>query len=173
MEHSVPNNVTLKYRQNLVQANLELGKLLGLGSRHSNLQDIESDGLGDWSTLTNNNNITLLDTESWGNVGSNILVSLLVSVVFGNVVQVVSSDDDGSVHLGGDNSTGQNLTSDGDVTDEWTLLVDVGTLDGSLGGLESQTNFLDPSLGLSVGLGLWVGEDVGLLDVSYMLGGSI
>lgn len=95
---------------------------------------------------------------------SNVLVSLLVSVVFLDEVEVVSSDDDGSVHFGGHDSTGQNLTSDGDVSDEWALLVNVRTLDGGLRGLESQTDILDPSLGLSVGLSLWVGEDVWLLQ---------
>ena len=104
---------------------LELRELLRLGRSNGNLQDVESNGLGDWSTLTNNNNVTFLDTESWGNVSSQVLVSLLVSVVLWNVVQVFSSDDDGSVHLGGNNGTGQNLTSDRDVTDEWALLVDV------------------------------------------------
>lgn len=143
---------------------LELGELLLLGSRDSNLQDVESNGLRQRSALANNNNITLLDTESWGNVSSDVLVSLLVSVVFWNKVEVVSSDDDGSVHLGGNNGTGHDLTSDGDVTNEWALLVDVGTLDGCLRGLESQTDFLSPSLGLSVTLGLWVGEDVRLLQ---------
>lgn len=147
---------------------LELGELLGLGSRHSNLQHVESNGLGKWSTLTDNNNVTLRNTEGWRNVDGNVLVSLLVSVVFLDEVKVVSSDDDGSVHFGGDDSTGQNLTSDGDVTDEWTLLVNVRTLDGGLWGLESQTNVLHPSLGLSVTLSLWVGEDVWLLYVNMM-----
>lgn len=116
---------------------LELSELLGLGSSNGNLQDVESNGLGDWSTLTNDNNITFLDTESWGDVGGNVLVSLLVSVIFRDVVQVFSSDDDGSVHLGGNNSTGQDLTSDGDGTDEWALLVDVRALDGGGWGLET------------------------------------
>lgn len=152
-----------------MQNRLELGELLRLRSRDSNLQDVESDGLGQRSALANNNNITLLDTESWGQVSSNVLVSLLVSVVFRDEVEVVSSDDDGSVHLGRNNGTGQNLTSDGNVTDERTLLVDVVTLNSLLRGLEAQTDFLSPSLGLSVTLGLWVGEDVRLLKISIML----
>jgi len=143
---------------------LELGELLGLGSRHSNLQHVESNGLRKRSTLTGNDNVTLGNTEGWRDVDSNVLVSLLVSVVFLDEVEVVSSDDDGSVHFGGHDSTGQNLTSDGDVSDEWALLVNVRTLDGGLRGLESQTDILDPSLGLSVGLSLWVGEDVWLLQ---------
>lgn len=125
--------------------------LLGLGVR-SNLQDVESDSLGDWSTLTNSDNVTDLNTESWGNVNWNVLVSLFVSVVLWNVVQVVSSDDDGTVHLGGDNDTGQDLTTDGNQTSERTLLVDVRTLDSGLWGLEAQTGVLIPSLSSLVGL---------------------
>lgn len=143
---------------------LELGELLGLGSRDSNLQDVESNGLGQRSTLTDNNDITFLDTERWRDVGSNVLVSLLVSVVFGDKVEVVSSDDDGSVHFGGHDSTGQDLASDGNVSDPWALLVNVRALDGGLWGLETQTDLLDPSLGLLVSLGLRVGEDVRLLE---------
>lgn len=96
-------------------------------------------------------------------MGSQVLVSLLISVVFWDVVEVVSSDDDGSVHLGGHNGTGKNSASDGDLTNKWALLVNVGTLDGRLRGLDSQANLLVPSLGSSVGLSLWVGEDVRLL----------
>lgn len=147
----------------LMYGYLKLGKLLGLGGGNSNLQDVESNSLRDRSALPNGNNVTLRDSESRRNVSRQVLVSLLVSVVFGNVVQVFSSDDNGSVHLGGDNSTGQNLTSDGDVTDEWALFVDVGSLNGGLGRLETQTNILVPSLGSSVSLGLWVVELVRLL----------
>lgn len=131
---------------------LEFGELLlrlGVGG---NLQDVESNGLGDWSTLTNGNDVTDLNTESWGNVNWDVLVSLLVSVVLWNVVQVVSSDDDGTVHLGGDNDTSQNLTTNGNQTGERTLLVNVGAVDSGLWGLETQTSVLIPSLGSLVGL---------------------
>lgn len=137
--------------------------LVSLTGSRSNLQDVESNGLGDWSTLTDSNDVTDLDTESWGDVSWDVLVSLFVSVVLWNVVQVVSSDDDGTVHSGGNNGTGQDLTTDGNQTGEWTLLVDVRTFNSGLWGLETQTNVLIPSLGLSVGLGLWIGEDVRLL----------
>lgn len=153
-----------------MQTGLELGELLRLGLRNSDLQDVESNSLRKRSALTNNNNVTFLDTESWGNVSSDVLVSLLVSVVFRNKVEVVSSDDDSSVHFGGNNGTGQNLTSDGNLTSEWALLVDVRALDGRLRGLETQADLLDPSLGLLVTLGLWVGEDVWLLEVSIGAG---
>ena len=98
-------------------------------------------------------------------------MSLLISVVFWNIVQVLSSDDNGSVHLGGYNGTGQNLSSDGNSTGEWTFLVDVVGFNGSLWGLESQSNILNPSLGSLGDLGLWVGEDVRLLELVCGSGG--
>jgi hypothetical protein len=73
--------------------------------------------------LSNGNLITILDTESWGNVCSKVLVSLLVSGVFRDEVEVFSADDEGTVHLGGNNSSGQDTTTDGDETSEWALLV--------------------------------------------------
>lgn len=97
-------------------------------------------------------------------MGSEVLVSLLVSVVLGDVVEVLSSDDDGSVHFGGDNLTSQDLASDRNVTNKGALLVNVVTGDGGRGGLESETDLLIPSLGLSVDLGLGVLEDVRLLS---------
>lgn len=50
-------------------------------------------------------------------------MSLLVSGIFGNEVKVFSSDDDGSVHFGGDDLSGQDAASDGDHADEGTFLV--------------------------------------------------
>lgn len=153
--------------------NLELGEALGLGDSDGDLQDVESNGLGDGSALANNDDITLGDTESRGDVSGNVLVSLLVSVVFRDKVQVFTSDNDGSVHFGGDNGTSQDLTSDRDLANKGALFVNVGALDGSLGGLETQTNVFIPSLGLSVGLGLGVGEDVRLLlESSLRLNGQ-
>lgn len=143
---------------------LELGESLRLTLSGLDLQDVKSNGLRQWSTLTNGNNVTFLDSESWRNVSSKVLVSLFVSVVLWNVVQVFSSDDDSSVHLGRNNSTRQDLTSNRDSTNEWTLLVNVSTFNSSLWSLETQTDFLVPSLGSSGSLSLWVGEDVWLLS---------
>lgn len=143
---------------------LKFGKFLVSFTRSSlDFQDVESDGFRQWSTLTNGNDVTFRNSESWGNVSSQVLVSFFVSVVFWNVMQVVSSDDNRSVHLSRNNSTGQNSTSDGDFTSEWTFLVNVRTFNGRFWGLEAQTDIFIPSLGSSGGLGLWVGEDVWLL----------
>lgn len=54
---------------------------------------------------------------------SNVLVSLLVTVVLGDVVKVFTTDDDGTVHLGRDDGTGQNTTTDRNQSGEGALLV--------------------------------------------------
>lgn len=57
-----------------------------------------------------------------------VLVSLLETVVFANVVQIVTSDDDRAHHLVLNDDAGKNTASDRDVAGEWTLLVDVCAL---------------------------------------------
>jgi hypothetical protein len=79
--------------------------------------------LGEGTALANGNPVTLLNTESGGDVSSEVLVALLVTVVLGDVVEVLAADDDGTVHLGGDNTAGQDTATDGDETSEGALLV--------------------------------------------------
>lgn len=50
-------------------------------------------------------------------------MSLLVTGVLGNEVEVLAADDDGTVHLGGDNGAGQDTATNGDETSEGALLV--------------------------------------------------
>lgn len=84
---------------------------------------VKTYGLGERTALANGNPVTLLDTESGGNVSSEVLVALLVTVVLGDVVEVFTADDKGTVHLGRHNTAGQDTTTDGDETDEGALLV--------------------------------------------------
>jgi hypothetical protein len=56
-------------------------------------------------------------------VSSEVLVALLVTVVLGDVVEVFTADDDGTVHLGGDDTAGEDTTTNGDETGEGALLV--------------------------------------------------
>lgn len=56
-------------------------------------------------------------------MGGDVLVALLVTAVLGDVVQVVATDDEGTVHLGGDDGTGQDTATDGDESGEGALLV--------------------------------------------------
>jgi len=78
-------------------------------------------------------------------VCSKILVSLLVSSVLGDKVEIFSADDESSVHLGGNNGTSQDTATDGDETSEWALLVDVASLNGGLWCPKAQSNVLVPS----------------------------
>lgn len=54
---------------------------------------------------------------------SEVLVALLVTGVFWDEVEVLAADDEGSVHLGGDDSSGEDTATDRDFADEWALLV--------------------------------------------------
>jgi hypothetical protein len=54
---------------------------------------------------------------------SEIFVPLLVSGIFRDEVKVFTADDESSVHLGGDNCTGQDAAADGDETSERAFLV--------------------------------------------------
>jgi len=49
------------------------------------------------------------------------------------------------VHLGRHDGSGEDTSANRDQASERALLVDVGTLDGQLGGTETQTNILIPS----------------------------
>lgn len=56
-------------------------------------------------------------------MGSQVLVALLVTVVLGDVVEVFTADDDGTVHLRGHNAASQDTATDGNLADEGALLV--------------------------------------------------
>lgn len=139
--------------------------LASLGSTREDTENVEANSLRKRSALTNSDLITFLNTESRRDVSSEVLVALLVTVVLGNVVKVFTTDNDSTVHLGGNNGTSQNLTTDRNNTSEGALVVNVVTIDGLRGGLETETNLLVPALGLLVDLGLGVLENVRLLKI--------
>lgn len=68
-------------------------------------------------------------------------MSLLESVVFLDVVQVISSQDYGSVHFVGKDDTLEDSTSDRHVGGEWALLVNVSSFDGGSWSLEAYTHY--------------------------------
>jgi len=79
--------------------------------------------LAQWTALADGDLVTLLNTESWRNVRSEVLVALLVTGVLWDEVEVLAADDEGSVHLGGDDGSGEDTATDGDLAGEWALLV--------------------------------------------------
>ena len=71
-----------------------------------NSDDVESHGLGERSALSNSNDISDLgSSEAWGAMSWQVVMSLLESVVLFDVMEVVSSEDDSSVHLVGKDDT--------------------------------------------------------------------
>ena len=90
--------------------------------------DLSTYGLAEGPALADGNLVTLLDTESRGNVCGEILVALLVSGVLRNEVEIFPSDNESAVHLGGDDGAGEDTAADGDETSEGALLVCRATL---------------------------------------------
>lgn len=107
------------------------------------LQDIEVDGFGEGSALSDDNNVPLLDGECGRAVHRDVAVPFLVAVVFGHKVQVVPPDNDGPLHFGGDADALEDLAPDGDLGGEGAFLIDVLALDGLLGGFEAQPDALE------------------------------
>lgn len=71
-----------------------------------NSEDVESHGLGEGSALTDSHDITFSNTgECRGAVNGEVGVSLLKPIVLLDVMQVVSSDNNSSLHLGSNNDT--------------------------------------------------------------------
>ena len=134
-------------------SNLEAREAL-LSSRTGgdDTQNIEADSLGERSALANDDGVTFVATEAGRDMGSNVGVALLVTLVFLDVMEVISADDDGSVHFGGVDLAGQDSTTDGNITSEGALLVDVVALNGFLGGSETETDRLVPSVATLTGL---------------------
>ena len=112
--------------------------------------DIELHSLGQRTALSNGHNITILDIEAGAAMSMNVFVTLLVTLVLGNVVEVIPTHDNSALHLGRDDKSLENLTTNGDITNKRTLLVDVGSLNGSIGGFDTESDILDPAHGLDL-----------------------
>lgn len=52
-----------------------------------------------------------------------VVVTLLVPRVFGDEMEVFTTNNKGSVHFGGDNGAGEDTTTDGDLACEGAFLV--------------------------------------------------
>jgi hypothetical protein len=70
--------------------------LHGLACSRKHTEDVESDCLGEGSALTNHDLVTGFDTESRGDMSSEVLVSLLITRVLGDEVEILSADDQGT-----------------------------------------------------------------------------
>jgi len=68
-----------------------------------------------------------------------VLVPLLEPVVLLDVVKVVAPDDDSPVHLHLGDDSGQDTSTDGDLSGEGALLVNIVSRLGLIGDLETET----------------------------------
>ena len=90
--------------------------------------------------------LVVIVPEAWTAVGRNVLVTLLETIVFAYEVQVVTSEHDGTGHLGLGDDASQNTASDRHVASERALLVDVCTFDGLFFFAKKTTTFFMPFL---------------------------
>lgn len=72
----------------------------------------DSYSLAEGPALANSHLIAVFDTESWGDVCSKVLVSLLVTRVLGDEVEVLPADDQSTVHLCRDDGASQDTATD-------------------------------------------------------------
>ena len=99
---------------------------------------VVSNSLGDWSALSDGKDISNSDSlESWGKMSGKIVMSLLESVILLDVMEVISSQDDGVSHLGGKDDTFTDSSSDRNVRGEWAFLVNILSLHGACWSFET------------------------------------
>jgi hypothetical protein len=138
----------------------------------SDLQDVEVHGLGEGPAFSDEDDIAFLDCEGRGDVSRDVSVSLLVSVVFRDVVEVITTDNNSALHLGGNDDSLQDLASNGNVRSEGTLLVNIVRLNSLLGSFEAEPDVLvvsDTGAGLFCEQLFAVEEDVILLLESSLV----
>ena len=64
------------------------------------LHNVESHSFGEWSALSYSHDVSFLYSwEGWGAMDRFVVVSLLESVVLLDVVEIISSHDNSSLHL--------------------------------------------------------------------------
>ena len=165
-------HVFFSYHRELTDLEDTEGLLAGVGVLGGLVSDdVEPDGLGEGTALSDSDDVTLLDVEGGGAVGGKVLVTLLETTVLGDVVEVVPADDDGVLHLGGDDDALEDAATDGNVAGEGALLVDVVALDGGGGGLDAKADGADEAHGLLAAVAdrALAGDEDGILALVSLL----
>ena len=106
------------------------------------LQDIKMNSFCQRSALSNQDNVSFLNRESGGNMGWDVSVSFLISVVFRDIVKIISTHYNCTLHLGWNDNSLKDLSSDGDSWSEGAFLVNVVWFNSLFGSSEIETNLL-------------------------------
>jgi hypothetical protein len=109
------------------------------------LDNSEALGLRSGPGLGDRDLVTVAQAEGWRGMGGDVPVPLLETLVLPLVMQVIAADDDSTSHLCRNNNAAKDATTDGDITCERALLVDVRTLDRLFRSLEAETNLTEPA----------------------------
>jgi hypothetical protein len=96
---------------------------LPISASRRRTQHVEAHSLGQRPALANGHLVTVLHTECRADVCSEVLVSLLITGVLGDEVEVFAADDESAVHLGRNDGAGKDTATDGDLASEWALAV--------------------------------------------------
>ena len=97
--------------------------------------------------------------------------TLILPSVLLDITEIVTTDNDGTLHLSGNHQTLQNSSTNGNRGSERTLLIDVLSANSSFRGLDSQTHISIPTLIglLAKEMDLTVREHFLLLEGSLVL----
>merc|ERR1719491_2841881 len=104
------------------------------------LHHIEAHSLAQRAALAHRDDVALLRLEARRTVHRHVGVALLEAVELLHVVEIVPPDDDGALHLRGDDHALQDLPADADVAREGALLVHIVALLGLLWRREAQAD---------------------------------
>ena len=92
-------------------------------------QNIIFHSFSQWTALTNCDNISYSHiSKTRRQMHGHIFMSLFKTIVFLNVMKIISTNNDSPLHLHFNNNTSKDTISDGNITSEWTLFVNVSTL---------------------------------------------
>lgn len=109
----------------------------------NNLKNIEVNSLCERSALSNYDDVTFFYWKGRGTMDWNISMSFLISIIFGNIVEVVSSHNNSPLHLCWYDNSFQDLASNRDVAGEWAFLVNIFGFDGLFRSFETKSNILE------------------------------
>lgn len=110
--------------------------------------NVEPDGLTEGTALSDGDNISFLGGKGRRAVSSNVLMTLFETTVLDNVVKVIPADNKGVLHLGGDDNALEDTSTDGNISGEGALLVDVIALNGGGGSADAKTDVTGETHGL-------------------------